>query len=267
MNLNNAAAFQARGGSALINSEWGATSDPQVAERQTGEFDDNMLGDVFWDYRNLIPDVKAQPGGKNEDKALLSALERPYPTVVAGTPSGWQWDSASDTFTLHYSTQLPDGRSGAGLEGEIYVPLLHYPSGYSVSVTGASVASSTASVLRLRNEPRSKAVNVTVTPPTAASSTIRPSAPAPPGRRCVAARVIKFALHLHARERIVRFVVRIDGRRRQVERLIRGPRRGSILRLDLARLKPGRHTVAVTVVLRRGRQLAHVLLVRRYELC
>jgi len=148
----------------LINSEWGATSDPQVVERQTREFDRYMLGDVFWDYRNLIPDVKAQPGGKNEDPALLSALERPYPPVIAGTPSGWHWDSASDTFTVQYSTQLPDHRSGAGLKSEIYIPLLHYPEGYSVSLTGASMVSRTASVLWLRNKPGAKTVNVTVTP-------------------------------------------------------------------------------------------------------
>ena len=72
-----------------------------------------MLGDVFWDYNNLVPDVKAQPGGHNEDAALLAALDRPYPPVIAGTPAGWHWDGATGTFTLRYSTKLPDGRSAA----------------------------------------------------------------------------------------------------------------------------------------------------------
>ena len=164
MNLNNATAYQRRSRAALINSEWGATSDPQVAERQTAEFDRYMLGDVFWDYRNIVPNVKAQPGGTNEDSALLSALDRPFPPVVAGTPSGWNWDSTSDDFTLTYSTTLPDGRSAAELRTDIYLPQLHYPHGYSVSVSGATIASSSATSLELKNTPGARSVSLTVTP-------------------------------------------------------------------------------------------------------
>lgn len=164
MNLDDAAAYQRRNGVALIDSEWGATSDPQVVERQTAEFDDYMLGDVFWDYRNLVPDVKAAPGGSNEDAALMAALERPYPQVVAGTPASWHWDASSKTFTLAYSTRLPSGRSGAGLTTEIYLPPRDFPGGYSVQVSGASMSSSSPSELRLRNARRASSVSVTVTP-------------------------------------------------------------------------------------------------------
>ena len=164
MNLNNADAYQRRNEVALINSEWGATSDPTVAERQTAEFDSDMLGDVFWDYREFVPDVTAQPGGKNENAQLLAALERPYPQVIAGTPTGWSWDGSTDVFTLRYSTTLPDARPGAGLTSRIYIPQLHYPIGYKVNVTGAAIASAGAASLVIRNKRGVRAVRLTVSP-------------------------------------------------------------------------------------------------------
>jgi endoglycosylceramidase len=164
LNLNNAQAYQSSSGAALLNSEWGATNDPLVAERQTAEFDSSMVGDVFWDYNNLVPDIKTQPGPSNENAPLLSALDRPYPPIIAGTPSGWSWDSTTGKFTLQYSTTLPDGRSAAGLETEIYLPKLHYPTGYQALVTGARVTESTATRLQLRNSAQATTVEVAVTP-------------------------------------------------------------------------------------------------------
>lgn len=164
MNLDNASGYQRRSGMALINSEWGATNDPVVASRQTAEFDQYMLGDVFWDYRNLVPDLHARPGANNEDAPLLAALDRPFPAVIAGTPSGWQWESGTDSFRLSYSTHLPDGRSGTGLSTRIYLPRLHYPNGYRTTVSGADIISAGATWLVLRNRRGSGSVSVTVTP-------------------------------------------------------------------------------------------------------
>jgi endoglycosylceramidase len=164
MNLDNAAAYQSRSGGALLDSEWGATNDPQVAQRQTAEFDSYMLGDVFWDYRNIVPNVRAQPGPHNENAALLAALDRSYPPVIAGTPTGWRWDRATDIFTLHYSTKLPNGRPGTGLETRIYLPTLDYPKGYRVTVSGATAMRSGGATLILRNGRGHSQVSVTVTP-------------------------------------------------------------------------------------------------------
>ncbi len=163
LNLNNAMAYQRRSGTALLNSEWGATDDTGVVDRQTAEFDQDMLGDVFWDYNNLVPNVRGQPGGRNQDRPLLVALDRPYPQVIAGTPSGWEWDSATGTFTLHYASRLPNGRSATGLTTEVYLPALHYPRGYHVKVSGASVTRSGRATLDLRNKPGARNVSVTVT--------------------------------------------------------------------------------------------------------
>jgi endoglycosylceramidase len=164
LNLNNAVAYGRRSGDALLDSEWGATSDPEVATRQAAEFDHYMLGDVFWDYRNLVHDLAAQPEGGNVDAALLAPLDRPFPPIVAGTPSRWQWDAGTDTFVLDYATTLPDGRSAQGMRTRIYIPRQHYPQGYRVVARGADVVLSTPTRIVLRNAPGAQSVVVTVTP-------------------------------------------------------------------------------------------------------
>lgn len=165
MNLDNADAYQRRGDAALINSEWGATNDPTVVARQTNEFDQYMLGNVFWDYRNLVTDVKAPPTGANVNEPLVEILDRPYPQVIAGTPERWGWDSATRTFTLAYSATLPNGSLGGGAQSAIYVPALHFPDGYTATVTGARIVSARgATVLRLRNARHAADVSVTIAP-------------------------------------------------------------------------------------------------------
>ncbi len=262
MNLNNATAYQKRSGMALINSEWGATNDPQVLQRQTAEFDDYMLGDVFWDYRNLVPNVKGQPGGSNENAALIAALDRPFPPIVAGTPSGWSWSSSTDAFTLRYSTRLPDGRPGSGLQTEIYVPSVHYPTGYTATVSGAEIVSSTATELQLRNDSGANAVSVTVTS-TSTSPVPASLTPAPAtGRRCTRPRALTLRLRAGRRARIVKMTVRVDGKQIRLARRTR-----HVLRISLARLRPGRHVITITLVERRGDRTRRYLLRRRYRLC
>lgn len=164
MNLNNAEAYGKRNGAALLNSEWGATDDPTVVTRQTAEFDKYMLGDVFWDVRNLVPKMASPPGGGNQNATLVSILDRPYPQAIAGVPSGWSWNTSSGTFTLGYSTTLPDGRSAAGMTTDIYVPALHYPDGYRVTVSGAVVVRSSGQRLVIRNLVGAPSVSVAVSP-------------------------------------------------------------------------------------------------------
>ena len=165
MNLDNAVAYQQRSATALINSEWGATNDPTVVARQTDQFDQYMLGDVFWDYRNLVPNVRGQPGAGNVDPALLAILDRPYPRSIAGTPSRWSWDASTRTFVLSYSRTLPNGHAPAGMQTTVYVPLLHFPTGYAATVSGARIGSAPgASLLRLRNAAGTGNVALTIRP-------------------------------------------------------------------------------------------------------
>ena len=165
LNLHNALAYQQRTGVALINSEWGATSDPQIALRQTAEFDAEMVGDVFWDYRNLVPNVKGRPGGANENAPMIAALDRPYPQIVAGTPNDWSFDPGTRVFTLAYSTTLPNGRAAGGLESAVWIPPVQYVRGYRVNVVGARVISAPGACdLLLVAAPGATQVAVTVSP-------------------------------------------------------------------------------------------------------
>ena len=165
LNLDNALAYGRRSGAALLDSEWGATNDPTVVTRQTDEFDRYMLGDVFWDYRNLVHDVSAPPDGANVDAALVNILDRPYPQAIGGTPTAWKWDASTRTFSLDYSTTLPNGRAATGLETDVYVPPLHFPTGYRVYATGATVVSpADASILRLQAVRGARAVGLKVMP-------------------------------------------------------------------------------------------------------
>jgi endoglycosylceramidase len=165
LELGDALTYGARTGAALIADEWGATNDETTIARQTDEFDASMLPWVFWDYRNLVHDVTGRPSGSNVNRATLGNLDRAYPRAIAGTPLGWSWNAGSRRFALTYSTTLPGGRRGGGRRTEVYVPALHYPSGYVATSTGARIISSpNANPLVLQNDTGAKTVTLTVGP-------------------------------------------------------------------------------------------------------
>jgi hypothetical protein len=62
---------------------------------------------------------------------------------VSGTPQDYGFDDATKEFHLDYSTARADGSGNfpAGSKTEIFIPQLHYPSGYAVDVQGAEVVS------------------------------------------------------------------------------------------------------------------------------
>src|SRR5205823_5527990 len=64
-----------------------------------------------------------------------------------------------------FRTRMPGGHRGSGLPTEIYVPRLHYRSGYALGVTGAAVTSPPASgLLALCAPRRSSFVAIRITP-------------------------------------------------------------------------------------------------------
>jgi endoglycosylceramidase len=163
LELDNALRYGTRTGAALIADEWGATNDEVTIARQTSEFDADLMPWVFWDYRNLVHDIRAAPAGSNVDHAMLSNLDRAYPLAIGGTPSGWTWDSGARRFMLRYSTTLPNGHLAGGIRTEVYLPTLDYPHGYVTHVTGARIISGpNANRLVLENDARSATVEVTV---------------------------------------------------------------------------------------------------------
>lgn len=140
-------------GDALLLTEFGGITSASLIEKMMNSVDGAMMPALFWAYWCRTPyqitalwkhissaelGIVYDPtrpliaGNVSEDK--LTALTRPYPMFIAGTPV--QWGFASDTldFNLEYSRT-----SGAPLKSEIteiFVPKRRYTKGYSVSVTG-----------------------------------------------------------------------------------------------------------------------------------
>jgi hypothetical protein len=170
---------QATGDTQLL-TEFGATDDLDTLSRITAAADQYMVGWQYWHYcpcndpttqgpgetQAVVKDPSKPPTGDNLKAEKLGVLVRPYPQLIAGTPTGWKFDAGKKVFDLGYSTTRPGGGAFAGHPiTEIYVPKRQYPAGYSVRVQGAGVASGPgAQVLELQACPRAKAVKLQVTP-------------------------------------------------------------------------------------------------------
>ncbi|MDR1117304.1 MAG: cellulase family glycosylhydrolase, partial [Oscillospiraceae bacterium] len=103
------------------------------------------------------------------DNALQSrwdAFVVPYAQLTAGTPLSWNFDRDTKVMEYKYSTSPAGGTPIAnGAATEIFVPVRHYPTGYSVEVNGATVKShATSPWVVLENEANAKEVSVTVRP-------------------------------------------------------------------------------------------------------
>ena len=176
--FSNARTTSQRLGSASLLSEFGASDDLLDTNRVVTLADRNLGSWMVWSYKNWgDPTTQAQGSGAQSlfardadlgsaKQAKLAILERPYPQAVAGTPQGFAYDSASNSFSLNYSTTHPDGSSAAaGQLTEIYVPALHYPAGYTVQVQGGHVVSAAnAATLKIAADAGAKTVSVRVTP-------------------------------------------------------------------------------------------------------
>ena len=138
-------------------SEFGATTDLRVVERQVDRADRAMISWKWWHYcacddpttagpgdvQAIVSDPAKPPEGANVFEDKLRALVRPYPQAIAGVPVAYGFDRAARTFTLQYAAK-------PGVT-EVFVPELQYPGGYAVEVSGATVVSPVRSrVLMLR---------------------------------------------------------------------------------------------------------------------
>jgi endoglycosylceramidase len=158
-----------------LMTEFGATNDLAELARMVALGDKYRLGWLEWAYTGhdktssspdgqaLVLDPSQPPSGSNVLVEKLKVLAEPYPQVVAGTPTAWSFRSG--VFRLAYSTLRADGlaRFGAGAQTEIAVPAVQFPTGYHVSVSGATVISApNAPVLRLAALPGAGTVQVVV---------------------------------------------------------------------------------------------------------
>jgi endoglycosylceramidase len=134
-------------------SEFGSTSDLGLIDRVADEADRARVSWQEWTYHSngitdspgtpqLVRDPRKPPTGDNVHRAQLNALVRPFPRIVAGTPTRFGFHRAAHRFQLTFSTRLPDGRrAGPGLRSEVFIPRSDFPQGYRARVVGAVIVS------------------------------------------------------------------------------------------------------------------------------
>ncbi|HXF00182.1 MAG TPA: cellulase family glycosylhydrolase [Solirubrobacterales bacterium] len=156
MVFQNADDVAAQTNRALLLSEFGATDDLAEINRIANLADQHMVSWLEWHYcgcsdptttgpgdtQALVKDPSKPPRGTNLKHNKLKALDRAYPQAVAGTPEQFQFNPGSGVFNLRYSTMAPVGhRLAPSVRTVVFLPHIHYPSGYRVRVTGARVVS------------------------------------------------------------------------------------------------------------------------------
>jgi endoglycosylceramidase len=249
----NAEARAKANGDTLLLTEFGATPDPTVLGPMTARADKAMVGWQVWHYcgcddptttgagdaQALVKDPAKPPAGDNLDTGKLALLTRPYPRVVAGTPTGWSFDPASGNFTASWSLARAGGGRAFGTRAvtEIAVPARPYPHGFKATVTGGRVREDSApGVLRVSACPGAATVRVRLARGTG-----------PPSSACRAP-----ALRLRVRRTgaVLRILVRAheDGALRPV--------RGAVVRAGGRRARTDRHGRARLRVPRRARVVA-----------
>jgi endoglycosylceramidase len=164
--IANAEAWSRTTKGALLSTEWGATTDPATITRQAGELDTALVPWIFWSYDAVVSDLKRPPDAGTYPAGAAVALARPYPSVVAGTPTASSFDTQTRTFEFTWSTTPPGGKGvPAGSVTAFETPASAYPSGYAVFVKGARVTSTPcAPVVTVAAQPNVTRASVRITP-------------------------------------------------------------------------------------------------------
>lgn len=165
--LANAVAWSASTGGALLNTEWGATTDTAAIVRQTNELDSALLPWIFWSYCcEVVRSLHAPPTGTNLVKTTVGALVQPYPLAVAGTPQHLVYTTSTRTLSFTWSTTRAGGGSFASAAvTSLAVPASVYPAGYTVDVVGGTVVGGCGGpAVAIESIPGRPTVTVTVAP-------------------------------------------------------------------------------------------------------
>jgi endoglycosylceramidase len=183
--LNNAVSQSNETGDALLMTEFGAVPTPGPVTTVANLADAFMMSWTYWTYANSTPfqivlsgtvaPTPPQQGiilnlslprtANNVNQAVLQAISRPYPQLVAGTPQSFSFNPSNNTFRLKYSPAGLDG-SLTNTETDIVVPSAFYPNGYITTVSGGVVISPPNSeLLRIvPSKPPSSTIGVIVLP-------------------------------------------------------------------------------------------------------
>lgn len=158
-------------GAVDLITEFGATDDTELLRRVTNMADAHLTGWQYWAYKNWNdPTTQSQETGaqglfaddadrSTAKQAKLDILERTYPQATAGIPQALSFDPDTGAFHYRYETRP------ANAPTKIYVPQRHYPDGYAVEVSGATITSEPgATKLILQNQTcRGGTVEVSIT--------------------------------------------------------------------------------------------------------
>jgi endoglycosylceramidase len=164
--------------------EFGANDADSEYAQEVDDMDADFMSWTYWAYNDPSGDPSDSSGQgillnnnapgslQNAKLVKLDALVVPYAEATAGTPLTYRYDRSTDVMTDTYSTQAAPGATLVkGALTQIFVPQIHYPTGYSVAVIGGTVVSSpTSPWLEITSDSDASQVEVTVSPATGSST-------------------------------------------------------------------------------------------------
>lgn len=156
-------------GAAPLLTEFGGSDMLHDARQALDRADASLMPWIMWAYKDwqggdnqgLYQDDD-EPDGPNTDElkpAKADLYVRPYPQATAGTPQHLSFDASDATFTYRYAPTDAQGPT------RVFVPHRHYPTGYQVDATGATVTSAEdAALLTLEADDGADQVTLRLTP-------------------------------------------------------------------------------------------------------
>lgn len=174
LGFSNIAFHEQQTGEPTLITEFGAGGPEADFNAVESLADQQMIGWYEWAYWSqdngspqtyaLVENAAQGPVYGNVHLDQLDAITRPYPRLIAGTPTSWSYNVATDGFALRYRpVPVGGGSFPLGTTSQIVLPSLHYPHGYVPEVLGATILSApNASVLVIAACPGATAVTVEV---------------------------------------------------------------------------------------------------------
>lgn len=164
--LDHAVAWSHSSGGALLETEFGATTDTATIDRMIGEADRALVPWIFWAFDgDVVRSLAEPPSGSNLVASTVAAIVRPHPVAVAGTPVASTYDTTTRTMHFTWSTEGPGGRRYSAATPTLFnVPGSLYPAGYHVDVVGGRVVGPRHQALAVDAARGVSSVSVTVSP-------------------------------------------------------------------------------------------------------